>query len=156
MTKLSHYIVRDGEGAKKFITIKVVGATTYKNAKRVALTIANSPLFKTAMAGSDSNWGRVIMAIGKSGVKINSKLISIKFGEFELVKNGEIKKNLKIDKIDRYLKGSEIKLFISLGKPKTHSTSSDEEAPKRQTVEGVDESLENILQELKERGIGNS
>jgi len=122
MTKLSHYIVRDGEGAKKFITIKVVGATTYKNAKRVALTIANSPLFKTAMAGSDSNWGRVIMAIGKSGVKINSKLISIKFGEFELVKNGEIKKNLKIDKIDRYLKGSEIKLFISLGKSKTHST----------------------------------
>ena len=122
MTKLSHYIVRDGEGAKKFITIKVVGATTYKNAKRVALTIANSPLFKTAMAGSDSNWGRIIMAIGKSGVKINSKLISIKFGEFELVKNGEIKKNLKIDKIDRYLKGSEIKLFISLGKSKTHST----------------------------------
>ena len=122
MTKLSHYIVRDGEGAKKFITIKVVGATTYKNAKRVALTIANSPLFKTAMAGSDSNWGRVIMAIGKSGVKINSKLISIKFGEFELVKNGEIKKNLKIDKIDRYLKGSEIKLFISLGKSKTYST----------------------------------
>merc|ERR1711991_498445 len=108
MTKLAHYIVKDGEGAKKFISINVAGTDTKENAKKVAFSIANSPLFKTAMAGSDSNWGRIIMAIGKSGVKINSELISIRFGKFEFISNGEMKKNLKMDKIDEYLKGKEI------------------------------------------------
>ena len=122
MTKLSHYIIKDGEGAKKFITIKVVGATTYENAKKVGFSIANSPLFKTAMAGSDSNWGRIIMAIGKSGVKINSRLISIKFGKYELISNGEIKKKLKMDKIDEYLKRKEIELFVCIGRSKNSST----------------------------------
>ena len=122
MTKLSHYIIKDGEGAKKFITIKVFGATTYENAKKVGFSIANSPLFKTAMAGSDSNWGRIIMAIGKSGVKINSKLISIRFGKFELIRNGEMKKNLKMNEIDEYLKGKEIELFVCIGRSKNSST----------------------------------
>ena len=122
MTKLSHYIIKDGEGAKKFITIKVVGATTYENAKKVGFSIANSPLFKTAMAGSDSNWGRIIMAIGKSGVKINSRLISIKFGKFELIRDGEMKKNLKMDEINKYLKGKEIDLFVCIGRSKNFST----------------------------------
>jgi len=122
MTKLSHYIIKDGEGAKKFITIKVVGATTNEDAKKVGFSIANSPLFKTAMAGSDSNWGRIIMAIGKSGVKINSKLISIRFGKFELIRNGEMKKNLKMDRIDEYLKGKEIELFVCIGRSKNSST----------------------------------
>ena len=115
-------IIKDGEGAKKFITIKVFGATTYENAKKVGFSIANSPLFKTAMAGSDSNWGRIIMAIGKSGVKINSKLISIRFGKFELIRNGEMKKNLKMNEIDEYLKGKEIELFVCIGRSKNSST----------------------------------
>ena len=94
MTKLAHYIVKDGEGAKKFISINVAGTDTNENAKKVAFSIANSPLFKTAMAGSDSNWGRIIMAIGKSGVKINSKYISIKFGIIILLKMAKFQKNL--------------------------------------------------------------
>ena len=69
-------------------------------------------LFKTAMAGSDSNWGRIIMAIGKSGVKINSKYISIKFGNNYIVKNGEISKKLNLKKINNYLKNSNIDLFV--------------------------------------------
>ena len=68
MTKLSHFIVKDGEGASKFITIKVEGAKNYNDAKKLAFLIANSLLFKTAMAGSDSNWGRIIMALGKGTV----------------------------------------------------------------------------------------
>ena len=94
MTKLAHYIVKDGEGAKKFISINVAGTDTNENAKKVAFSIANSPLFKTAMAGSDSNWGRIIMAIGKSGVKINSKYISINLEVIILLKMAKFQKNL--------------------------------------------------------------
>ena len=122
MTKLAHYIVKDGEGAKKFISINVAGTDTNENAKKVAFSIANSPLFKTAMAGSDSNWGRIIMAIGKSGVKINSKYISIKFGGNYIVKNGEISKKLNLKKINNYLKNSNIDLFVKVGPKKNSST----------------------------------
>ena len=82
MTTLSHYIVKDGEGAKKFISIKVTGTDSKENAKKIAFSIANSPLFKTAMAGSDSNWGRIIMAIGKSGVKIDSKIFQLNLRKY--------------------------------------------------------------------------
>lgn len=122
MRKLAHYIVKDGEGAKKFISINVTGTDTKENAKKVAFSIANSPLFKTAMAGSDSNWGRIIMAIGKSGVKINSKYISIKFGNNYIVKNGEISKKLNLKKINNYLKNSNIDLFVKVGPKKNSST----------------------------------
>ena len=122
MRKLAHYIVKDGEGAKKFISINVSGTDTKENAKKVAFSIANSPLFKTAMAGSDSNWGRIIMAIGKSGVKINSKYISIKFGNNYIVKNGEISKKLNLKKINNYLKNSNIDLFVKVGSKKNSST----------------------------------
>ena len=82
MEKLAQYIVRDGEGASKFITIDISGAKNNNEAKTLAMSIANSPLFKTAMAGSDSNWGRIIMALGKSNVKLDAKKISIKYGDF--------------------------------------------------------------------------
>ena len=74
------------------------------------------------MAGSDSNWGRIIMAIGKSGVKINSKYISIKFGNNYIVKNGEISKKLNLKKINNYLKNSNIDLFVKVGPQKNSST----------------------------------
>ena len=122
MMKLSHYIVKDGEGAKKFISINVSGTDTTKNAKKIGFSIANSPLFKTAMAGSDSNWGRIIMAIGKSGVKIDSENISIKLGENFIVKNGEIFKKINFKKINNYLKKSHVNLYVKVGLEKNSST----------------------------------
>ena len=122
MTTLSHYIVKDGEGAKKFISIKVTGTDSKENAKKIAFSIANSPLFKTAMAGSDSNWGRIIMAIGKSGVKVDSKNISIKFGGNIVVSNGQTSKNFNLKKVNNYLKKNKIDILVKMGSKKNIST----------------------------------
>ena len=122
MRTLSHYIVKDGEGAQKFITIKVTGTDSKEEAKKIAFSIANSPLFKTAMAGSDSNWGRIVMAIGKSSVKINEKYISIRFGKNVLVKDGEIFKKLNIKRVNSYLKNRHIDLYVKVGLKKYSST----------------------------------
>ena len=115
MANLAHQIVKDGEGASKFIKISVDGAKNYKDAKNLGMSIANSPLFKTAMAGSDSNWGRIIMALGKTGVALNNSKISIKFGRFFIVKFGQnlLLKNVK--KINNYLKRKEIEIFVTVG-----------------------------------------
>ena len=115
MTNLAHQIVKDGEGASKFIKISVNGAQNYKDAKNLGMSIANSPLFKTAMAGSDSNWGRIIMALGKTGVALNNSKISIKFGHFFILKSGEnlLLKNVK--KINNYLKRKEIEISVVVG-----------------------------------------
>ena len=116
MANLAHQIVKDGEGASKFIKISVDGAKNYKDAKNLGMSIANSPLFKTAMAGSDSNWGRIIMALGKTGVALNNSKISIKFGRFFIVKFGQnlLLKNVK--KINNYLKRKEIEISVTVGK----------------------------------------
>ena len=74
---MARQIVLDGEGSKKFVTIRVGGASTKKSAKKIALSIANSSLVKTAIAGGDANWGRIAMAIGKSGEQVNSNKIKI-------------------------------------------------------------------------------
>ena len=122
MTNLAHQIVKDGEGASKFIKISVDGAQNYKDAKNLGMSIANSPLFKTAMAGSDSNWGRIIMALGKTGVVLNNSKISIKFGHFFILKSGEnlLLKNVK--KINNYLKRKEIEISVSVGNGSGSST----------------------------------
>ncbi len=116
MTNLAHLIVKDGEGASKFIKISIDGAQNYKDAKSLGMSIANSPLFKTAMAGSDSNWGRIIMALGKTGVAIDNSKISIKFGKFFILNSGQnlLSKNLK--KISSYLKEKEIEISVKVGK----------------------------------------
>ncbi len=113
--KLAEYIVKDGEGASKFLKIKVKGANTEIDARNVGKSLANSPLFKTAMSGSDSNWGRIIMAIGKSNAKIDSNKLSLKFGKFDILKKGKkiILKNLV--SINKYLKNREIEIIIDLG-----------------------------------------
>ena len=122
MTNLAHQIVKDGEGASKFIKISVNGAQNYKDAKNLGMSIANSPLFKTAMAGSDSNWGRIIMALGKTGVALNNSKISIKFGHFFILKSGQnlLLKNIK--KINNYLKRKEIEISVSVGNGSGSST----------------------------------
>tara|TARA_B100001559_G_scaffold292686_1_gene273204 strand:+ start:312 stop:1622 length:1311 start_codon:yes stop_codon:yes gene_type:complete len=111
---LAKQIVVDGEGAKKFLTIKVINAKSVSTAKKIAFSVASSPLVKTAIAGEDPNWGRVIMGIGKSGEKVDKNKISIKFGEFLLAENGAPVENIQMDKIIEYMKWDSIFIEINL------------------------------------------
>jgi len=115
MTTLSHLIVKDGEGASKFITVEVLEAKNDEDARTVARSIINSPLIKTAMAGSDSNWGRIIMAIGKTDAQIFPEKISLSFGKYLIIDKGSKFISKNVLKINKYLKKSEIKINISLG-----------------------------------------
>ena len=115
MTTLSHLIVKDGEGATKFITVEVIKAKNDKDARKVARSIINSPLIKTAMAGSDSNWGRIIMAIGKTDAEIFPEKISLSFGKYLILDQGNKFISKNVSKINKYLKTNEIKINISLG-----------------------------------------
>ena len=115
MTTLSHLIVKDGEGASKFITVEVIKAKNDKDARKVARSIINSPLIKTAMAGSDSNWGRIIMAIGKTDAEIFPEKISLSFGKYLILDQGNKFISKNVSKINKYLKTNEIKINISLG-----------------------------------------
>jgi glutamate N-acetyltransferase/amino-acid N-acetyltransferase len=113
--QLAQLVVRDGEGAQKFIEIGVTGAISNDSARRVGLAVANSPLVKTAIAGEDANWGRVVMAVGKAGEPADRDLLSIRFGATQVARNG-----LPVDGYDEapvaaHLKGQEIEIGIDLG-----------------------------------------
>ncbi len=111
---LAKQIVVDGEGAKKFLTIKVINSKSVSSAKKIAFSVACSPLVKTAVAGEDPNWGRVIMGIGKSGEKIDKDKIAIKFGEFLLAENGAQVENVDLNKLREYMKWDSILIEINL------------------------------------------
>ena len=111
---LAKQVVVDGEGAKKFLTIKVINAKSLSSAKKIAFSVACSPLVKTAVAGEDPNWGRVVMGIGKSGEKIDKNKISIKFGEFPLAENGAPVENIDLNKIREYMKWDSVLIEINL------------------------------------------
>ena len=111
---LAKQIVVDGEGAKKFITVEVIGARSASMAKQVAFSIANSPLFKTAIAGEDPNWGRVVMGIGKSGENIIPNKIVIKFGDFTVAEECKVAKNYDEKQVKEYMKWDSIKVQINL------------------------------------------
>jgi glutamate N-acetyltransferase/amino-acid N-acetyltransferase len=111
---LAQQIVVDGEGAKKFITVKVINAKSLGSAKSIAFSIANSPLIKTAVAGEDPNWGRIIMGIGKSGEVIDPKKLKIKLGEFVVAENGKISDSYKEEKLKEYMKWGSIMIEINL------------------------------------------
>ncbi len=115
MLELAHLVIKDGEGITKFIEVTVSGAKTYKNAVRIAKSIAESPLVKTAFAGEDPNWGRVVMAIGKSGVKIKKEKISIFFGNNIIAENGSISENYNEKIISNYMKNDLLSVFVDLG-----------------------------------------
>lgn len=115
MLDLAHQIVKDGEGAKKFIKIEVLGAENERAAKTVAMSIANSPLVKTAIAGEDANWGRVIMAIGKSGEKVDMNRLEIAFGLHIVAKNGARAVDYSEEKVSEYIKRSEIEIRVNMG-----------------------------------------
>jgi len=114
LLNLSKRIVADGEGASKFITINVIRSKNEKDAKRIAFSIANSTLVKTAVTGEDPNWGRIIMAIGKSGVSINLKKLSINFGNIKIIDKGQLVNNYKESEVANYMKEHEIDISINL------------------------------------------
>ncbi len=111
---LAKQIVVDGEGAKKFVTVNVIGARSSLMAKNISFSIANSPLFKTAIAGEDPNWGRVVMAIGKSEENVQSSKIQIKFGKYLVAEQGKISKNYNEDDLKEYMKWDSIDVEVNL------------------------------------------
>ncbi len=111
---LAKQIIVDGEGAKKFITVRVINAKSLSSAKKIAFSISNSPLFKTAIAGEDPNWGRIVMGIGKSGEKVDKDKISIKFGDFLVAENGSPIDNSDFEKIKEYMKWDSIIIEVNL------------------------------------------
>ena len=119
---LSKQIVVDGEGAKKFITINVVGARSVIMAKNIGFSIANSPLFKTAMAGEDANWGRIVMGIGKSGENISPNKVQIKVGKYLVAENSNATKDYKDSDLKEYMKWDSIDIEVNLNIGNGHHT----------------------------------
>lgn len=112
---LALQVVRDGEGASKFVQIDVSGAADDNSARVVALSVANSPLVKTAIAGEDANWGRIVMAVGKAGEPADRDRLTIRFGELVLAREGERAADYDEDKASAYMKNSELEIGIDLG-----------------------------------------
>ncbi|MDQ0467516.1 bifunctional glutamate N-acetyltransferase/amino-acid acetyltransferase ArgJ [Labrys wisconsinensis] len=112
---LAQQVARDGEGARKFVTVAVTGATSKRAARRVAMSIANSPLVKTAIAGEDANWGRVVMAVGKAGERAERDRLSIFFGDIRVAVEGARDPAYDEAATSAYMKGQEILLRVDLG-----------------------------------------
>ena len=112
--ELAKQVVVDGEGAKKFITVKVINSKTVDRAKKIAFSIANSPLIKTAVAGEDPNWGRILMGVGKSGEKIDQKKLIIKIGDFIVAEKGKISATYNEEKLKEYMKWNSIYIEADL------------------------------------------
>ena len=113
--QLAHLVVRDGEGAKKLIEITVEGAESDRSAHRIAMAIANSPLVKTAIAGEDANWGRVVMAVGKAGEPAERDRLAIRFGATQVARDGLAVEGYDETPVAAHLKGREIEIGVDLG-----------------------------------------
>ncbi len=111
---LAKQVVVDGEGAKKFLTINVINAKSLGSAKKIAFSIANSPLIKTAVAGEDPNWGRIVMGIGKSGEPVDVKKLKVKIGNFIVAENGKVSENYDEKKLKEYMQWDSIEFEINL------------------------------------------
>ncbi|WP_417205585.1 bifunctional glutamate N-acetyltransferase/amino-acid acetyltransferase ArgJ [Antarctobacter sp.] len=115
MLDLAHQVVRDGEGATKFVTVHVTGAASEDDARTHALSIANSPLVKTALAGEDPNWGRIVMAVGKSGAAADRDTLSISFGELLVAEKGWVAESYREEDGAAYFKRPEIEILVDIG-----------------------------------------
>ena len=113
--QLAQLVVRDGEGAGKFIAVEVTGAESDASARRVAMSIANSPLVKTAIAGEDANWGRVVMAVGKAGEPAERDRLSIRFGDTQVARGGLAVEGYDEAPVAAHLKGQEVEVGADLG-----------------------------------------
>ncbi|MEP3673819.1 bifunctional glutamate N-acetyltransferase/amino-acid acetyltransferase ArgJ [Sulfitobacter sp.] len=122
MQDLAHQVVRDGEGATKFVEVTVTGAATDSDAKCHAMAIANSPLVKTAIAGEDPNWGRVVMAVGKSGAAADRDRLSIRFGDVEVAKDGWRSVHYSEEDAAAHMKGENILISVDIGIGEGQST----------------------------------
>ena len=114
LLNLAKRVVADGEGASKFITIDIQDCKNEDDAKKIGFSIANSPLVKTAIAGEDPNWGRIVMAIGKAGIQINYEKLSIKFGNISVIHNGKLNSNYNEDEVSEYMKSDSIDINVDI------------------------------------------
>lgn len=122
MMNLAHQVVRDGEGATKFVEVRVTGAASNEDAAKVALSIANSPLVKTAVAGEDPNWGRIVAAVGKSGAAADRDRLTIRFGDILVAHNGWRAPKYREEDGAAYMKQSELVIAVDLGLGKARRT----------------------------------
>ncbi|MCB2136390.1 MAG: bifunctional glutamate N-acetyltransferase/amino-acid acetyltransferase ArgJ [Rhodobacteraceae bacterium] len=122
MRDLAHQVVRDGEGATKFVEVQVTGAANPTDAHKAAMAIANSPLVKTAIAGQDPNWGRIVMAVGKSGAKADRDKLSIRFGEHVLAEKGWRSPDYSEEAAAAYMRQDELVIAVDLGVGKASRT----------------------------------
>jgi len=122
MLDLAHQVVKDGEGASKFVEVTVEGAVNRRSAGKIARSIANSPLVKTAIAGQDANWGRVVMAVGKAGEPADRDKLAIWFGDIRVAVNGERDPDYSEDAAGAYMQNREITLKVDLGLGKGRDT----------------------------------
>ena len=112
---LAQQVARDGEGAQKFVTIDVTGAATFRAARRIGLAIGNSPLVKTALSAGDPNWGRIVMAVGKAGEKIDPDRLAISIGSLPILANGGPVPGYDETPVAEYMKGHEITITVDVG-----------------------------------------
>ena len=123
LLNLAKRVAADGEGASKFITVNVTNTKTFEDAKKIAFSIANSPLVKTAVAGCDPNWGRIVMAIGKANVNINIQKLSIKLGKIKIIEKGQILQSYNEDDAAVYMKEEKkIDIVVDLNTGKKNFT----------------------------------
>ncbi len=122
LLELAQLVAKDGEGARKFVTVQVEGATSAKAARAVAMSIANSPLVKTAIAGEDANWGRVVMAVGKAGQPAERDRLAIWFGPYRVAVDGERDPAYSEAETSAYMKGQDITIRAVLGLGKASYT----------------------------------
>ena len=122
LLNLAKRVAADGEGASKFVSIRVKNCKSDEEAKKISFSIANSPLVKTAIAGEDPNWGRIIMAIGKANTDINLTKLGIKFGNIKIIEKGQISLNYNEDEVAEYMKNKKIDLVIDIGTGKKEFT----------------------------------
>ncbi|ATU90641.1 bifunctional glutamate N-acetyltransferase/amino-acid acetyltransferase ArgJ [Phyllobacterium zundukense] len=122
LKNLALQVVRDGEGARKMLEITVTGATSARSAKRIALSIANSPLVKTAAAGEDANWGRIVMAVGKAGEPADRDRLAIWFGDIRVAREGERDPDYSEEATSAYMKNQDISIRVDIGLGKGKAT----------------------------------
>ena len=122
LLNLAKRVVADGEGASKFITVSTINCKTEEDAKKISFSIANSPLVKTAIAGQDPNWGRIIMAIGKANVNLIPNKLSIKFGSFSIVEKGQLSNSYNEIEVAEYMKDEKIDITVDLNVGKKNFT----------------------------------
>jgi glutamate N-acetyltransferase/amino-acid N-acetyltransferase len=115
LLSLAQQLVRDGEGATKFVKISITGAASAASARKIARTVAESPLVKTAFAGEDANWGRIVMAVGRADEPVNRERMSVRFGDLVAAKDGRVSPDYSEAKMSAYMKRKELEVAVDVG-----------------------------------------